>query len=72
MGDTRSANVAQYVSTTSTQNIGGVAFVIRELGRGIIDERSWYKRWYWGLCRDGGVLLFGLGPIEVSIGRSWS
>ena len=31
--------------------------------------RPWYRRWYFGLCRDG-ELWIGLGPIAVAVQRN--
>lgn len=79
MTATTSANATIYTSFASTYQrtlpkapgVEVCTVIMREMSSGIVDTRPWYRRWTFGPYKDGSVLFFGLGPLEVSFGRSW-
>lgn len=61
-------NDTGYTESASTFSIVGSAS-IGAMREPIRDTRPWYRRWYFGFCRDG-ELWFGLGPIAVAVTRA--
>ena len=67
MTGTWTDNVSEYGETHSTYGVCPLPSIRRY--EPIIDTRPWYRRWWFGFCRDG-ELWIGLGPVAFAVTRS--
>jgi hypothetical protein len=58
-----------YLSTMSTYGCIALQSRTAKSCDSIVDIRPWYRRWWFGFCRDGELWL-GLGPVAVAITRT--
>ena len=55
-------DTVEYISASSTF---GVVSQRGLTARNVVDERPWYRRWWFGLIRFDGEMELGLGPVSI-------